>query len=210
LLSPCAVALVAALVGSGASIAWSAAPRVVSSARRLFRAGGGFGARLAQIDAQSAYVDAPALGATTVDRIASTLATPLEGDAASLLRRLVESGLDELPMPGRDRPLERWQALAEVSRHDLSLAKLYEGHADALAIQHKLQAAGELPARATWGVWAAEAPGARVNRAGRRRPSSPRREALVLRCCLRQPWLADGMASSGPIRLAGSPPLDGC
>lgn len=55
------VALVAALIESGASIAWSAAPRVVTSARSAFRADGGFGATLARIEAQAAWVDAPAL-----------------------------------------------------------------------------------------------------------------------------------------------------
>lgn len=43
------VALVVALQASGASIAWSAAPRVVTSARRAFRAPGGFGATLANV-----------------------------------------------------------------------------------------------------------------------------------------------------------------
>ena len=38
------VALVQALQDSGASVAWSAAPRVLTSARRHFRAPGGFGA----------------------------------------------------------------------------------------------------------------------------------------------------------------------
>lgn len=43
------VALVAKLQVSGASIAWSAAPRVVTSARRAFKAPGGFGATLASV-----------------------------------------------------------------------------------------------------------------------------------------------------------------
>ncbi|MBG6076247.1 glycosyltransferase family 2 protein [Polaromonas sp. CG_9.11] len=42
------VALVQALQARGASIAWSAAPRVVTSARKNFRAAGGFGATLLQ------------------------------------------------------------------------------------------------------------------------------------------------------------------
>jgi len=45
------VALVAALTASGASIAWSAAPRVVTSARRSYRAPGGFGATLERVAA---------------------------------------------------------------------------------------------------------------------------------------------------------------
>lgn len=43
------VALVEALRVSGASIAWSAAPRVFTSARRAFRAPGGFGETLARV-----------------------------------------------------------------------------------------------------------------------------------------------------------------
>lgn len=43
------VALVKALQAVGARIAWSAAPRVVTSARREFRAHGGFGATLARV-----------------------------------------------------------------------------------------------------------------------------------------------------------------
>ena len=46
------VALVEALQASGASIAWSAAPRVFTSARRVFRAPGGFGATLARVEQQ--------------------------------------------------------------------------------------------------------------------------------------------------------------
>ena len=42
------VALVRALEAVGARIAWSAAPRVVTSTRRVFRAPGGFGAALAR------------------------------------------------------------------------------------------------------------------------------------------------------------------
>ena len=47
------VALVRALEASGANIAWSAQPRVVTSARRAFRAPDGFGATLLRVDEQS-------------------------------------------------------------------------------------------------------------------------------------------------------------
>ena len=47
------VALVKALQASGASIAWSAAPRVFTSARRVFRAPAGFGATLARVEQES-------------------------------------------------------------------------------------------------------------------------------------------------------------
>ncbi len=47
------VALVEALEASGAKIAWSAAPRVFTSARRVFRAPDGFGATLARVEQES-------------------------------------------------------------------------------------------------------------------------------------------------------------
>lgn len=52
------VALVEALRGVGARIAWSARPRVETSARRSFRAPLGFGATLLRIDAEAAAVNA--------------------------------------------------------------------------------------------------------------------------------------------------------
>ena len=55
------VALVNELIATGAKVAWSAAPRVVTSARRNFRAPDGFGATLLLVDAQAALSgkDAP-------------------------------------------------------------------------------------------------------------------------------------------------------
>lgn len=84
-------------------------------------------------------------------------------DTAALghcLRALVEAGLDQLPLPGSGRTLERFQRLAEVGGHDLGLCKLYEGHTDALAIIEQL--GGSPTPGSTWGMWAAEPPQARV------------------------------------------------
>lgn len=53
------VALVEALRGCGASIAWSAAPRVYTSARRVFRAPLGFGATLQRLDERMAGEGGP-------------------------------------------------------------------------------------------------------------------------------------------------------
>jgi len=80
-----------------------------------------------------------------------------------LLRSLVEAGYGNLPRPGSGRTLKRWQMLAAVAQFDLSLAKLYESHADALAILHEL-GSGEpaADAAATWAVWCAEPPDRRV------------------------------------------------
>lgn len=78
------------------------------------------------------------------------------------LADLVGAGVDRLPLPGAGDTLLRWRVLAAVAAHDLSLAKLYEGHTDALAIQAELGApppeAGSL-----WGTWCAEPPDARVD-----------------------------------------------
>lgn len=81
------------------------------------------------------------------------------------LRALIARGFDRLPLPGGGATLTRWQALAAVGAHDLSLLKLYEGHTDAIAIMDEL---GHVPATAidgswgAWGVWCAEPPDARL------------------------------------------------
>jgi hypothetical protein len=81
---------------------------------------------------------------------------------AELLRRLVDAGLADLPRPGHGRTPDRWRALSEVAAHDLSLAKLFEGHTDALAVLSELDDAASLPPGSRWSVWAAEPPGDRV------------------------------------------------
>lgn len=79
------------------------------------------------------------------------------------LNQLISAGLDSLPLPGRGATLLRWQALAAVAACDLSLAKLYEGHTDALAILAELGVSDEgAGAPRSWGVWAAEAPQGRT------------------------------------------------
>lgn len=78
-----------------------------------------------------------------VDRVASAFAARL----ASL----------DLPLPGSGRTEQRWRGLAAVAREDLSVARLAEGHVDAVAILAEL--AGPRPAPGSrWGVWAAEPP----------------------------------------------------
>ena len=46
----------------------------------------------------------------------------------------VRSGRLDLPLPGSGWTRERWAALADLAEEDLSLARLAEGHADAVAI----------------------------------------------------------------------------
>ncbi|WP_260858461.1 acyl-CoA dehydrogenase family protein [Paraburkholderia sp. BCC1885] len=78
-----------------------------------------------------------------------------------ILRQMVDARLDRLPLPGSGQTLARWRALAAVAARDLGLVKLFEGHTDALAILAELGAVA-VPAGSRWGVWAAEAPDARV------------------------------------------------
>ena len=70
----------------------------------------------------------------------------------------VDSGRLDLPFPGRGKTRVRWAAFADLAEEDLSLARLGEGHADAVAILAEL--GGPRPrAGSRWGVWAANPPG---------------------------------------------------
>ena len=80
--------------------------------------------------------------------------------AASTFRDLVASGHLDLPAPGSGATAERFCALAVLGRSDLVLARLAEGHLDALAILAELS--GPDPAGGAWGVWAANPPSAVV------------------------------------------------
>jgi hypothetical protein len=59
-----------------------------------------------------------------------------------------------LPLPGGGDTGERFEALASLAAEDLSLARLAEGHADALAILAESGRAARRPG-ASYGVWAA-------------------------------------------------------
>jgi hypothetical protein len=76
--------------------------------------------------------------------VGSALASASESTAGELRRMLVAGELD-LPLPGSGGTARRWAALAEWGGRDLSLARLGEGHVDAVAI---LADAGRLPGRA--------------------------------------------------------------
>jgi alkylation response protein AidB-like acyl-CoA dehydrogenase len=73
--------------------------------------------------------------------------------AAELLAKLAADGSLELPIPGRGDTWRRWTELRDWGRQDLILARLAEGHTDALAI---LAEAGRTPwPGCLYGVWAA-------------------------------------------------------
>jgi alkylation response protein AidB-like acyl-CoA dehydrogenase len=77
----------------------------------------------------------------------------------------VESGRLDVPLPGSGATWQRWAAFADLAEEDLSLARLGEGHADAIAILAEL--GGPRPRQGSrWGVWAANPPGPNVT-AGR-------------------------------------------
>lgn len=85
---------------------------------------------------------------------------PLPRSTASIgadLRTLYAAGALDLPRPGAGGLAGRWAALAAFGRLDLTLARLAEGHTDAIAI---LDEAGR-PAvpGALYGVWAAKSGG---------------------------------------------------
>jgi alkylation response protein AidB-like acyl-CoA dehydrogenase len=81
--------------------------------------------------------------------------------AACAFASAVESGRLDLPLPGSGATWRRWAALADLAEEDLSLARLGEGHADAVAILAEL--GGPPPqAGSRWGVWAANPPGPNV------------------------------------------------
>ena len=78
----------------------------------------------------------------------------------------VESGRLDLPLPGSGATRERLAALAGLAGEDLSLARLGEGHADAVAILAELGGPRPDPG-SRWGVWAANPPGPNVKAARR-------------------------------------------
>lgn len=90
----------------------------------------------------------------------------LDVQLAQVMQALQAQELDQLPLPGKGRTLQRWQVLAQVAGCDLALAKLYEGHTDALAILAECSALHRL-GTGIWGVWAAEPPSARTRIVGR-------------------------------------------
>jgi alkylation response protein AidB-like acyl-CoA dehydrogenase len=82
---------------------------------------------------------------------------------AILLSRLIAAGVDQLPLPAAGATLARWQTLAAIGAHDLALAKLFEGHTDALAILQEAGMASAATPGNIFGTWCAEPPDARLN-----------------------------------------------
>jgi alkylation response protein AidB-like acyl-CoA dehydrogenase len=75
--------------------------------------------------------------------------------------RLAADHAWSLPRPGLGQSPQRWHALCEIGRVDLSLARVMEAHADALSIL--AEAGHDRRAHALYGVWASDGASSRLN-----------------------------------------------
>lgn len=82
-------------------------------------------------------------------------------DPVAALRLAADGGTD-VPLPGNGATAERWAALATLAAVDLSLARAWEPHLDALAILAEADRSEFAQPGSTWGVFAAEGPRVRV------------------------------------------------
>jgi alkylation response protein AidB-like acyl-CoA dehydrogenase len=109
-----------------------------------------------------------------IERELEFAAAAVDGRADRGIRLAVSIG-GWLPQPGSGRTGQRWRALTALGAGDLTAARVIEAHTDALAILAEAAvdtAAGEVPiveigatAFSTWGVFAAEGAGVRVDAA---------------------------------------------
>ncbi|WP_370874573.1 hypothetical protein [Pseudarthrobacter defluvii] len=90
------------------------------------------------------------------------------GDVPALLALAVEAG-QTWPRPGEGSTAVLWELLASVAATDVAAARVLEPHLDAVAIlaqsRHAFPDDRSIPddaTQGTWGVFAAEAPGARL------------------------------------------------
>ena len=84
-------------------------------------------------------------------------------DVREMLRWSAEVGT-WAALPGSGATVDRWELLATVAAQDLTVARVLEPHLDAVAI---LAEDGQEPApSSSWGVWAAEGAGPRLDARG--------------------------------------------
>ncbi|WPR64366.1 acyl-CoA dehydrogenase [Glutamicibacter protophormiae] len=86
-------------------------------------------------------------------------AAECKGRPGPILRAL-EQAKEGLPVPGEGSTKQLWEFFASIAAVDLVAARTLEPHFDAAAILH--QASMPWPEASTWGVFAAEGPGARL------------------------------------------------
>lgn len=73
-----------------------------------------------------------------LDVVLTDAPIPLDGGALAHAAQRLVSAFPALPLPGAGATLMRWQFLAALAARDLALVKIYEAHADALAILAEL------------------------------------------------------------------------
>ncbi len=100
--------------------------------------------------------DRPAAGEQLAASVERLVGRPVE----DVLAWAVGAGHD-VPLPGAGATRERWELLATVAAVDLVVARVLEPHLDALAVLAEA-GADPGPRDGSWGVWAAEAPDARL------------------------------------------------
>lgn len=88
----------------------------------------------------------------------SSLAVRRVADGFTRFVDAVTAGAIEAPLPGGGRTATRFDVLSAVAEDDLCVARLAEGHLDAVAILAELDGDPVAPGQ-RWGVWAAEPPG---------------------------------------------------
>jgi len=71
-----------------------------------------------------------------------------------LLYQLVDLAKN-LPYPASGQTYQRWQFFAQIAEYDLSLAKLFESHCDALSILNELGYEDQIDEQ-VWAIWAAD------------------------------------------------------
>jgi alkylation response protein AidB-like acyl-CoA dehydrogenase len=92
-------------------------------------------------------------------RVAARPAAETPEEVIAAVADLVARGALALPLPGSGDTATRLRALSEIAAVDLAMARIAEGHTDAVAI---LAEAGRAPGDGLYGVWAADARDARV------------------------------------------------
>lgn len=98
-----------------------------------------------------------------VARVVGAAAEVAAGPAAAMLDAVADLAAD-VPLPGAGATATRWEVLASVAAVDLTVARSWEPHLDAVAIC--AEAGARVPDGSTWGVWAAEGPDARLEARG--------------------------------------------
>jgi alkylation response protein AidB-like acyl-CoA dehydrogenase len=109
------------------------------------------------VETRSAGEEALAISAWAQAHDLTGLGDPEQAGHAA--HELLERGLLNLPLPAAGRTRDRIRALIAIGAADCVLARLAEGHADALAILAELSGPEAAPGK-LWGVWAAQPPGA--------------------------------------------------